>query len=86
MMEGTGAPVSHDLDWSPMKDEKWPSLAHDPSWILEQIELGFRQIGSPLESPPAIPKMSREEIDDLVSRTLREELARLENLPPKSER
>lgn len=66
-----------------MKDEKWPSLSHDPSWILEQIEMGFRQVASPFESPPAVPKMSREEVDEFVSRTLREELDRIKNLPPK---
>jgi hypothetical protein len=60
-----------------MKDEKWPSLPHDPSWVLEQIELGFRQTGTPFESPPAVPKMSNEEIDKLVARTLEEELQRL---------
>jgi len=61
-----------------MDDEKWPSLPPDPSWVLEQIEMGARRAGVPLQTPPAVPKGSREEIESAVTRLLQEELERLE--------
>lgn len=61
-----------------MDDEKWPSLPPDPSWVLEQIEMGARRAGVPLQSPPPVPKGSREEIESAVTRLLQEELERLE--------
>jgi hypothetical protein len=61
-----------------MDDEKWPTLPQDPSWVLEQIELGARQAGVQIQTPPAVPKMSCEEIESAVTRLLQEELARLE--------
>jgi hypothetical protein len=61
-----------------MKDEKWPTLPQDPSWVLEQIEMGFRQSGIPLQSPPAVPRVSHDEIETAVTRLLQEELARLD--------
>jgi len=74
---GSAEPDTPVIDFLLMKDEKWPTLPQDPSWVLEQIEMGFRQIGTPFESPPAVPKMSNDEIDKLVARTLEEELQRL---------
>jgi hypothetical protein len=61
-----------------MDDEKWPTLPQDPSWVLEQIEMGARQAGVPVQTPPAVPKRTREEIESAVTRLLQEELARLD--------
>lgn len=61
-----------------MDDEKWPSLPQDPTWVLEQIEMGARQAGASLEIPPVPPKMSRDEIESAVTKLLQEELARLD--------
>ena len=61
-----------------MDDEKWPSLPQDPSWVLEQIEMGARQAGVRFEAPPAVPKKTREEIESAITKLLQEELARLE--------
>lgn len=61
-----------------MDDEKWPSLPPDPSWVLEQIEMGARRAGVPLQTPPVVPKGSGEEIESAVTRLLQEELERLE--------
>ncbi|HWM89601.1 MAG TPA: hypothetical protein VN493_02420 [Thermoanaerobaculia bacterium] len=61
-----------------MKEEKWPTLSQDPSWVLEQIEMGYRQIEPEAKRPPAVPKLGGEEIESAVTRALQEELARLE--------
>lgn len=61
-----------------MKEDKWPSLPQDPSWVLEQIEMAFRQLGPSAEGPPAAPKLNRNEIESAVTRALQEELARLD--------
>jgi len=61
-----------------MKDKKWPTLPRDPSWLLEQIEMGFRKVGTPLQSPPAVPKLTQGEIESTVTRLLQEELSRLD--------
>ncbi|HEX3126963.1 MAG TPA: hypothetical protein VH394_06510 [Thermoanaerobaculia bacterium] len=61
-----------------MDDEKWPSLPQDPSWVLEQIEMGARQAGVPFEAPPAVPRRSPAEIESVVTKLLQEELERLE--------
>jgi hypothetical protein len=61
-----------------MDDEKWPTLPPDPSWVLEQIEMGARQAGVQFEIPPAVPKMTPDEIESAVTKLLREELARLD--------
>ena len=61
-----------------MNDKKWPILPRDPSWLLEQIEMGFRKVGTPLQSPPAVPKLTHDEIESTVTRLLKEELARLD--------
>jgi hypothetical protein len=68
-----------------MDDEKWPALPQDPSWVLEQIEMGVRQAGAQLQIPPSVPKRTREEIESAVTKLLQEELARLEQEqdPPK---
>lgn len=64
-----------------MDDEKWPALPQDPGWVLEQIEMGAREAGVPLQFPPTVPRMPRKEIDSVVTRLLEEELARLEKTP-----
>jgi hypothetical protein len=61
-----------------MDDEKWPTLPQDPSWVLEQIEMGARQAGVPLHVPPAVSQKSREEIESAVTKLLQEELDRLD--------
>ena len=61
-----------------MDDEKWPTLPQDPSWVLEQIEMGAHQAGVPLQMPSAVPKKTREEIKSAVTKLLQEELARLD--------
>lgn len=61
-----------------MDDEKWPTLPPDPSWVLEQIEMGAHQAGVPLQTPPALSPKNREEIESAVTRLLQEELDRLD--------
>lgn len=68
------------VDCSPMKDEKWPALPQDPSWVLDQIEMAFRQIGPAAAGPMPVPKMNRDEIESAVTRALREELERLDSV------
>lgn len=65
-----------------MKEEKWPTLPQDPSWVLEQIELAFRETGPATQGPIPVPKMNREEIESAVTRALQEELARLDEMCP----
>jgi hypothetical protein len=60
------------------EDEKWPNLPQDPSWVLEQIEMGARQAGVQFQLPPAAPKLTCEEIESAVTKLLQEELARLD--------
>jgi hypothetical protein len=64
-----------------MDDEKWPTLPQDPGWVLEQIEMGARQAGVPLQSPPDVPKLSHTEIKSTVTKLLQEELDRLDGMP-----
>ena len=64
----------------PMKEKKWPALPQDPSWVLEQIERGFREIEPRLEGPPDVPKLSQDDVESAVTRALQEELARLEEV------
>jgi len=63
-----------------MKKDKWPSLPQDPSWVLEQIEMGFRQIEPDAQISPLVPKLRYHEIESAVTRALQEELARLDEL------
>jgi hypothetical protein len=63
-----------------MKEDKWPSLPQDPSWVLEQIEMGFRQIEPDAQISPLVPKLRYDEIESAVTRALQEELARLDKL------
>jgi hypothetical protein len=69
-----------------MKDKEWPTLPQDPSWVLEQIEMGFRQAGIPLQSPPAAPEVLHDEIESAVTRLLQEELARLDEEAARKDR
>jgi len=61
-----------------MKEDKWPSLPQDPRWVLEQIEMGFRQIEPDAQISPLVPKLKYDEIESAVTRALQEELARLD--------
>ena len=63
-----------------MKESKWPSLPQDPRWVLEQIEMGFRQVEPDAQVSPLVPKLKYEEIESAVTRALQEELARLDEL------
>ena len=68
------------VDFHPMKEDKWPSLPQDPRWVLEQIEMGFRQIEPDAQISPLVPKLRYDEIESAVTRALQEELARLDEL------
>ena len=63
-----------------MKDEKWPSLPQDPRWVLEQIEMGFREVEPEARISPLVPKLRYDEIESAVTRALQEELTRLDEL------
>jgi len=51
-----------------------------PHWLAERITASFEAAGGELPPPPP-RRLSRPEIDDLISRTLEEELERLEKPP-----
>ena len=46
--------------------------------MLEQIEMGFRQLEPDLQVVPTLPKLSPADIESAVTRALQEELARLD--------
>lgn len=48
--------------------------------MLEQIEMGFRQIEPDAQIAPLVPKLRYDEIESAVTRALQEELARLDKL------
>ena len=48
--------------------------------MLEQIEMGFRQIEPDAQISPLVPKLRYDEIESAVTRALQEELARLDEL------
>ena len=47
--------------------------------MLEQIEMGFRQLEPDLQGLPGLPKLSRTDIESAVTRALKEELDRLDD-------
>ena len=49
----------------------------DSDALLDRLDAGFEELDDLDEQTPAGPPLSRQEIDDLVDRTLAEELARL---------
>ena len=51
-----------------------------PRWLAERIAASFESVGGEAP-PPAARRLSRPEIDDLISKTLDEELERLEKPP-----
>lgn len=55
----------------------------DPAELLEQLDSTFMEIGLLEDLPLTGTVLSRQEIDDLVDRTLAEELARLSGPLPK---
>ena len=48
--------------------------------MLEQIEMGFRQIEPDAQISPLVPKLGYDEIESAVTRALQEELVRLDEL------
>ena len=48
--------------------------------MLEQIEMGFRQIEPDAQIPPLVPRLRYDEIESAVTRALQEELARLDEI------
>lgn len=48
--------------------------------MLEQIEMGFRQIEPDAQITPLVPKLRYDEIESAVTRALQEELARLDEI------
>jgi hypothetical protein len=54
----------------------------DPEWFLAKIEAGLEAAGIPPETPSPVRKLSRAEINSIVTATLNEELARLEARQP----
>ena len=48
--------------------------------MLEQIEMGFRQIEPDAQISPLVPKLRYDEIESAVTRALQEELARLDEI------
>ena len=49
----------------------------DPEWFLTKIAAGLAAAGIPPEAPSPVRKLSRAEIDSIVTTTLNEEIARL---------
>jgi hypothetical protein len=61
-------------------DEPRPELREvrrGPEWFLEKIAAGLEAAGIPPAAPSPVRKMSRSDIDAIVTATLSEELARL---------
>ncbi len=48
--------------------------------MLEQIEMGFRQIAPDAQISPLVPKLRYDEIESAVTRALQEELSRLDEV------
>lgn len=51
--------------------------------MLEQIEMGFRQIEPDAQISPLVPRLRYDEIESAVTRALQEELARLDEVEGK---
>jgi hypothetical protein len=58
-------------------DEGRRPLRRGPDWFLDKIAEGLEAAEISVEAAPPRRRMSRAEIEALVSETLREELARL---------
>jgi hypothetical protein len=65
-----------------MGDEDIQPQRRGPEWFVEKINQGLKAAEVQLGPPTVRPRMSRAEIEDIVSETLREELARLEPVEP----
>jgi hypothetical protein len=57
------------------EDDDFDFTTEDPSSFLDELEAGLDDPG--ITPVPVTPPLSREEVDELVDRTLEEELARL---------
>lgn len=73
---------------SSMRDDEIDDLPDDlspddPAEVLEQLDSTFMEIGLLEDLPLTGTVLSRQEIDDLIDRTLTEELARLSGPSPK---
>ena len=71
-----------------MRDDEIDDLpeelsSDDPAEFLEQLDSSFAEMGLLDEHPLAGTALSRQEIDDLIDRTVTEELARLTAPSPK---
>ena len=60
-----------------MEDEEERRPRRGPDWFLTRITAGLQAAEITFAAPPPRPRMSRAEIEELVTETLREELARL---------
>lgn len=67
--------LARELGIEPLSLFLQASPPRDPQWVLDQ--LGVPPEEPEAEPPPESPPLTREEIEELVRRTLREELARI---------
>lgn len=70
--------LARELDVEPLSFFLTVAPPRDPNWVLEQ--LGIPPLGSEEPGPEPIdpgPPLSREELEDLVRETLREELEKI---------
>jgi len=72
--------LARELGLEPLTFFLQASPPRDPSWILDQ--LGVVATDRPPHAEPEDSPLTREEIETLVRRTLREELARLRDGVP----
>lgn len=63
--------------WRPVSTCCKLDSMRDPEWFLAKIAAGLQAAGIPPEAPAPVRKLSRAEIDSIVTATLNEEIARL---------
>jgi hypothetical protein len=73
---------------SSMRDDEIDDLPEelspdDPAEFLEQLDSTFAEVGLLEDLPLTGTVLSRQEVDDLIDRTVTEELARLSGPSPK---
>lgn len=73
------SPVMRDDEIDDLPEELSPD---DPAEFLEQLDSSFVELGILDEHPLASTALSRQEVDDLIDRTIAEELARLTGPSP----
>jgi hypothetical protein len=67
--------LARELDLEPLGLFLRASPPRDPAWFLQQ--LGVASTDKPPLPPPGDSPLTREEVEDLVRRTLRQELERI---------